>query len=85
VAGSQVAIQVSGGAQASGSKVPDVVGLPEAGARARLEGAGFAVEVTYQSTEDRKLNRKVGSQAPGPGTRLDQGGAVAILVYRYDD
>ncbi|MGH9168749.1 MAG: PASTA domain-containing protein, partial [Acidimicrobiia bacterium] len=78
-------IQVSSGAAVSGGKVPDVVGLTEGSARARLEGAGFAVDVTYESTEDRKLNGKVGSQVPGPGTRLDQGGAVAILVYRYDD
>jgi penicillin-binding protein 1A len=88
VAGSQVTIQVSSGVAASagtGGRVPDVVGMTEGSARARLEGAGFAVNVTYESTEDKKLKGRVGSQAPGPGARLDQGAIVAILVYQYDD
>jgi penicillin-binding protein 1A len=83
VAGSQVTIQVSSGAAASGGKVPDVVGLTEGSARARLEGAGFAVNVQYEVTDQKKLNGKVGSQAPGPGARVDQGSTVAILVYQY--
>jgi eukaryotic-like serine/threonine-protein kinase len=82
VAGSQVAIRVSNG-QAPGTRVPDVVGLPEGAATARLRAAGFTVEVQHEATDDKKLRGIVGFQAPGADADLAPGSTVAIIVYEY--
>jgi penicillin-binding protein 1A len=83
VAGSQVAIRVSNG-KAPVSGVPNVVGLTEGSATAKLRAAGFAVEVSSEPTEDKKLGGTVAFQAPGPGAELQPGATVAIVVYRYE-
>jgi penicillin-binding protein 1A len=83
IAGGQVSISVSNG-QAPASNVPNVVGLTEGGASAKLQAAGFNVDVQYEATGNKKLNGQVAAQAPGPGTHLENGSTVAILVYRYE-
>ncbi len=82
IAGSQVVIRVSNG-EAPGAKVPNVAGLTAGAAAARLESAGFRVEVQREATSDKKLHGRVAAQAPGPGVRLERGSTVAIVVYRY--
>jgi beta-lactam-binding protein with PASTA domain len=59
------------------------VGLSQTKATARLQAAGFAVEVVYQATETRRENGRVISQAPGAGAELEKGYPVAIIVGQY--
>ena len=58
--------------------VPDVVGLTQAEAQARLGRAGFAVVVHHVASAQPK--GRVVRQAPAPGTRLRQGRNVVIAV-----
>ena len=81
-AGSAVTIRLSNG-KVPTVKVPDVVGLPQRTATAKLQAAGFQVEVVYEDTAVRRDNGKVISQAPGPGAELEEGYPVAIIVGRY--
>jgi membrane peptidoglycan carboxypeptidase len=80
VAGSRVTIRVSSGVVPMRT-VPDVVGRREASAVARLQEAGFVVQVSREPSTDPAIIGRVGSQTPGPGTRLPKGSTVAILVY----
>jgi membrane peptidoglycan carboxypeptidase len=80
VAGSRVTIRVSSGVVPMRT-VPDVVGRREASAVARLQEAGFVVQVSREPSTDPAVIGRVGSQTPGPGTRLPKGSTVAILVY----
>jgi beta-lactam-binding protein with PASTA domain len=64
-------------------KVPDVVGLPQRLAAARLRAAGFEVEVAYQDTQVRREAGRVVAQAPGAGAELEEGYPVAIIVGRF--
>jgi membrane peptidoglycan carboxypeptidase len=81
-AGSAVTIRVSNG-KVPLVKVPNVVGLPQRSAAARLRAAGFDVEVAYQDTEIRRESGRVVAQAPGAGAELEEGYPVAIIVGRY--
>ena len=74
-----VTLTVSRGPKA----VPDVVGKTENQARQLLEEAGFQVSVLPDnaSTEDKG---KVTQQSPGPGTPLNSGSTVTILVSTYE-
>ncbi|HEY0904036.1 MAG TPA: Stk1 family PASTA domain-containing Ser/Thr kinase [Marmoricola sp.] len=78
-ANSVVTLTVSRGPKA----VPDVVGKTENQARQLLEEAGFQVSVLPDnaSTEDKG---KVTQQSPGPGTPLNSGSTVTILVSTYE-
>jgi eukaryotic-like serine/threonine-protein kinase len=58
--------------------VPDVVGLTQGEAQARLAQAGFAVVVHNVASAQPK--GRVVRQAPAPGTRLRQGRNVVIAV-----
>jgi len=58
--------------------VPNVVGLSQEEARARLGQAGFVVEVHNVASAQPK--GRVVRQAPAPGTRLRQGSRVVIAV-----
>jgi len=58
--------------------VPDVVGLTQGEAEARLRQAGFAVVVHNVASAQPK--GRVVRQAPAPGTRLRQGRNVVIAV-----
>ena len=81
-AGTAVTIRVSNG-KAPTAKVPDVVGLPQEVASARLGADGFQVEVVYEDTEIRRDHGRVLSQAPGAGTELQEGSPVSIIVGRF--
>jgi penicillin-binding protein 1A len=58
--------------------VPDVVGLSQEAARARLSQAGFRSEVRQVASAQPK--GRVVRQSPGPGSRLRQGSAVTLAV-----
>jgi penicillin-binding protein 1A len=64
--------------------VPDVLGLTETDARARLHDSGFKVEVVYEDESSKgnaKRNQgKVWKQAPGSGTQAEKGSTVTIWV-----
>jgi penicillin-binding protein 1A len=58
--------------------VPDVVGFPEAAARARLAQAGFTSEV--RQVPSGQPRGRVVRQVPGGGSRLRQGSTVVLAV-----
>jgi beta-lactam-binding protein with PASTA domain len=59
--------------------IPDVRGLPQSRARARLTGEGFKVEVTNQFDDTVGVGRVI-SQSPDPGQKLERGATVTIVV-----
>lgn len=61
-----------------GVLVPDVVGLPEADARARLQAEGLSIEILREPSDEGP--GIVFAQAPGAGSRLAEGQAVRIHV-----
>ena len=81
-AGGAVTIRVSNG-KVPTVKLPNVVGLPQRLAAARLRQAGFLVEVAYEATSVRRENGRVLAQAPGAGAELEEGYPVAIIVGQY--
>jgi beta-lactam-binding protein with PASTA domain len=76
-ASSSVAIVVSTGA--STVPVPDVVGQPEGDAQATLEGEGFAVTSTEQSSADVEIGLVI-STNPTAGTEVALGTTVELVV-----
>jgi serine/threonine-protein kinase len=62
-----------------GVKVPSVVGLSEANARAKLEAAGFAVK-THEEYSDSTDKGLITRQEPAAGDELDEGGSVDIWI-----
>lgn len=81
-AGSAVYIHVSNGAVPTFA-TPNVTGLTEAKARAKLTAKGFGVYVQYWQTPDPALNGVVASQTPGAGTPAPAGTQVLIGVWWY--
>lgn len=78
--GQAVTLEVSTGpAQVT---VPDVTGLDEQSARAQLEAAGFAVQVTDEVTTDPGQDGLVIRQAPGGGSTSEKAGTVMLTVAR---
>ena len=76
--GETVTIIVSTGA---GSViVPDVEGQTEDAARANLIGDGLNVVVQEQETTESSEDGRVLDQAPSPGTRVQMGDTVTIIV-----
>jgi hypothetical protein len=59
--------------------VPDVIGLSREQAVAQLEGLGLAVAVALGASQDTPEGL-VASQDPAPGTSVDAGGAVTIVI-----
>jgi serine/threonine-protein kinase len=80
--GGAVTLRVSSGP--AKVDVPDVTGLDEPAARAELEGAGFEVRVTDESTTDPAQDGIVLRQSPTGGSRADDGAIVTIVVARFD-
>jgi beta-lactam-binding protein with PASTA domain/serine/threonine protein kinase len=74
--GTAVTVQVSSGAGTV--TVPDVTGRTEGEARATLEGAGFRVDVQTQASETEA--GRVISTSPGPGSEVEPGSRVTIVV-----
>ncbi len=63
-------------------RVPRLVGLSEKAALDRIESAGFEARPMYQPRSD-KIGR-VYEQSPAPGTRLDKGSKVFVLIGSMD-
>ena len=61
-------------------EVPDVVGMREESARARLTGAGLTVSRQERTVTDPAEDGVVIEQRPGAGTQVDQGNQVVIVV-----
>ena len=64
-------------------RVPDVVGLRETDATARLEAAGFVVRVVKEWTNDRDFKNLVGDQSDAPGSRVADGTRITITVMKW--
>jgi eukaryotic-like serine/threonine-protein kinase len=60
--------------------VPDVVGMREESARARLTGAGLTVARQERTVTDPTEDGVVVEQRPGAGTQVDQGAQVVIVI-----
>ncbi|KGM09394.1 penicillin-binding protein, partial [Cellulomonas bogoriensis 69B4 = DSM 16987] len=73
--GSTVTIVVSTGPGVV--QVPDVTGLPEGDARARLEEAGLSVRVNRQRSEDVQEGRVISAM---PGGQVEPGSTITLLV-----
>jgi serine/threonine-protein kinase len=77
--GSTVTIFVSTGPQAV--VLPNVQGATEDNARAQLQG--FDVQVTRQPTSDPNQDSIVISQNPGPGSQVEPGSQVNLVVLEF--
>jgi serine/threonine-protein kinase len=75
--GSTITIAVSKGPKLVA--VPDVIGLPEADAKAKLEAEGFKVEIVPETTNG---SGNVVLQSPSGGTKVQRGSTVTITVDR---
>jgi eukaryotic-like serine/threonine-protein kinase len=60
--------------------VPDVIGLRERSARSRLRSAGLEPVVQERTVSDPAEDGVVIEQRPAPGTQLDEGGQVVIVI-----
>jgi eukaryotic-like serine/threonine-protein kinase len=80
--GSTVTISVSQGPPPVVS-VPSVLGLDEGSAQAELENAGFSVEVVDETVFLPDNEGIVLAQDPGPGSEVDPGTTVTIVVGRF--
>ena len=78
-AGSTVTLTYSKGPK----EVPDVVGKTEADATKQIEDRGFTVH-SLPDTSSTEPKGTVTQQSPDPGTTLDQGSTVTILVSTYE-
>jgi beta-lactam-binding protein with PASTA domain/tRNA A-37 threonylcarbamoyl transferase component Bud32 len=67
------------------AEVPEVEGLVESDARARLEAQGLSVQVRDRSVGDPEDEGMVLSQRPAAGRRLVRGRTVVIYVGRAED
>ncbi|MDQ3739691.1 MAG: PASTA domain-containing protein [Actinomycetota bacterium] len=64
--------------------VPRVTGLDESEAAERLSGAGLEVDVQDEPVERPSQDGEVLSQSPGPGSEVERGTRVTIVVGRFD-
>lgn len=64
---------------AAGSTVPDVTGLTQEEATARLETAGYEVSVSTEPSDEVEEGRVI-AQDPDPGAEYERGQTVTILV-----
>jgi serine/threonine-protein kinase len=81
--GATITVIVSKGPQ--DASVPDVEGLDEANARAKLEEAGFTVSVSDEPTDDPANDGFVLAQDPPGGDRAEPGATVVIFVGRFTE
>ncbi len=70
-------------AVAQGIRMPDLRGMTEAEARARLAPLRPQIQVIDRDTNVATLADRVAGQRPDSGTPVRAGVAVALLVYRY--
>lgn len=79
--GDTIQVNVSTGAQpAPATSVPDVVGLKQKEARAKLEAAGFEVLAIDLLTSDRARVGVVTSQTPSANASIPRGSLVILYV-----
>jgi eukaryotic-like serine/threonine-protein kinase len=79
--GSTVTLQVSRGPQLT--SVPDVTNQDVEQATVTLEGAGLAVDVVREDTEDPLSDNLVLGQRPGGGAEVEPGTTVTLTVGRF--
>ena len=66
--------------------VPNVVGKSVSGASSTLSGAGLKLgDRKTEWTTNKSNDGKIKSQSPGSGSSVNQGTAVDVVVYAYDD
>jgi len=65
--------------------VPDVTGLSRADALRVLSNAGLRGSVQQRATEDSAEDGVVLDQRPGASVEVDDGGAVVIIVGRFEE
>lgn len=80
--GSTVKLTISQGVQTVA--VPDVIGLTEEEANSRLISAGFDTEIQREFNYDYESGI-VFETEPGPGTKLETGQKIIILVSKGED
>jgi eukaryotic-like serine/threonine-protein kinase len=80
--GTRVTVRVSTGQESA--TVPEVVGQDEESARASLENEGWRVSVRYTGTDDPAEEGIVISQNPAPGSAVERGSTVTLVVGRLE-
>jgi len=63
--------------------VPDVTGLDESSARARLRSLGLTVETVEEPTSDPDEDGLVVGQDPPAGTEADDDTTVVLTIARF--
>lgn len=77
--GSVLVLVISSGKVASGPEVPDVTGMIEAEARAKLEIDGFEMKIEHDFS-DTVPEKKIISQMPLAGTVVESGSTVTVVI-----
>jgi len=81
--GTRIQLNVSLGPDAGEQRaVPDVIGDDPAAAKAKLESAGFEVQILAQGVTDASQIGTVVDEQPGGGRRAPVGSTVTIYVGR---
>jgi serine/threonine-protein kinase len=80
--GETVTITVSTGRPQA--DVPDVIGMSERNARSALKAAGLEPVVQQRTVTDQDQDGVVVEQRPGPGTQLDRGRQVVIVIGAFE-
>jgi len=80
-AGATVRLRVSSGPTTV--TVPDVTGIDESSARARLRALGLTVETVEEPTSDPGEDGLVVAQDPPAGTEADDGTTVVLTIARF--
>jgi eukaryotic-like serine/threonine-protein kinase len=80
--GDTVTITVSTGRPQA--DVPDVIGMSERNARSALKAAGLEPVVQQRTVTDQDQDGVVVEQRPGPGTQLDRGRQVVIVIGAFE-
>jgi eukaryotic-like serine/threonine-protein kinase len=80
--GETVTITVSTGRPQA--EVPDVIGMTERNARSSLKAAGLEPVVQQRTVTDPDQDGVVVEQRPGPGTQLDRGRQVVIVIGAFE-
>jgi hypothetical protein len=81
--GRMIVVFVSGGPFAAPT-LPDLIGVSEATAIARLEALGYLVELVGTRIGDPLAQKPVLSMSPAAGTPLDPGNVVRLEIGVYD-
>lgn len=72
-------------AQITMVKVPEVVGMTEEQAKAKIEAAGLKMNISNQVEDDNKKDREIISQSPSKDTEAAQGSVVDVVINIVSD